>query len=162
MNYQSILTTDWGQVIIRADEEGILSVGATESRFDEVENENEWSKKGKQQLKEYFEGTRTEFELPLKFCGSEFQIKVWKALLTIPYGTCVSYKDICHKIGNKKAYQAVGTAVGRNPFFVIVPCHRVISSDGTIGGYALGLEMKRRLFTLERILEKGKGKSDEH
>lgn len=156
MQYQSTLDTEWGQVIIEADEEGILRVSAIEQRKQgNTENENIWSKKGKQQMQEYLLGTRRNFELPLKMEGTEFQKKVWEALLTIPYGTCVSYKDICHRIGREKAFQAVGTAVGRNPFFVVVPCHRVISSDGTIGGYAYGLTMKRRLFEIEGIKEKG-------
>lgn len=155
MQYKSLLDTDWGQVIIEADEEGILGIGGILEGKAQLDGyENIWTLRAKQELQEYFKGQRKQFNLPLKMIGTEFQKKVWNALLTIPYGECVSYKEICKKIGNEKACQAVGTAVGKNPFFIVVPCHRVISSDGTIGGYALGLEMKRKLFHIEGIQEK--------
>lgn len=150
MRYISLFNTDWGHVRIEADENEILSISGVFEQANEIETiENQWTRKAKLQMQEYFLGKRTEFDLPLKFRGTEFQNEVWKALLTIPFGTLVSYKDVCRKINREKACQAVGTAVGKNPFFVVVPCHRVIASNGGLGGYALGLDLKRYLLKLE-------------
>jgi len=155
MNYYSTLKLDWGAIVIEADEEAVTSV-YLESEKEKSENDqkNEWTKLGKEQIIEYLAGRRTDFDLPLKMRGTPFQLSVWEALRTIPYGTCVSYKDVCKMIGNDRACQAVGTAVGKNPFFIVVPCHRVISSNGTIGGFSYGLLVKRRLFQVEEIIEK--------
>ena len=101
-------------------------------------------------LKEYFDGKRREFDLPLKFEGTDFQKKAWNALLTIPYGQTRSYKEQAEAVGNKKACRAVGAANGKNPISIIVPCHRVIGTDGSLIGYGGGLEMKKSLLDLER------------
>jgi methylated-DNA-[protein]-cysteine S-methyltransferase len=90
------------------------------------------------ELEEYFQGKRKSFKVPFDIIGTPFQKKVWNALSTIPYGKTVSYKDIAEKIKNKKAFRAVGTANGKNPLCIIVPCHRVIAADGTLGGYSGG------------------------
>lgn len=103
------------------------------------------------QLEEYFAGKRKKFDLSLDADGTSFQKKVWQELANIPYGETRSYKEIAVAIKNAKACRAVGTANGKNPLSVIVPCHRVISSDGTIGGYAGGLAIKRKLLKLEEI-----------
>ncbi len=102
------------------------------------------------QLEEYFSGRRREFDLPLAAEGTEFQKKVWNELAKIPYGKTFSYGEIAGKIRNQKAVRAVGTANGRNPLAIIVPCHRVIAADGGLGGFAGGLEIKRKLLELER------------
>lgn len=105
------------------------------------------------QLHEYFAGKRLQFDVPILFQGTLFQMKVWKALREIPLGMTVSYGELAGRIGNKNAVRAVGAAVGRNPVTVIVPCHRVIGSDGALTGYAGGLERKRGLLDLEaRVL----------
>ncbi len=101
------------------------------------------------QLKEYFKGEREEFDLPLDAEGTEFQKRVWKQLQQIPYGQTRSYQEIARKVRNPKACRAVGTANGRNPLSIIVPCHRVITSSGTLGGYAGGLNVKEKLLRLE-------------
>ncbi|MEO5968791.1 MAG: methylated-DNA--[protein]-cysteine S-methyltransferase [Bdellovibrionia bacterium] len=101
------------------------------------------------QLNEYLDGKRREFDLPLNATGTDFQKQVWKELSRIPYGKTRSYRDIAQKIENDKAVRAVGTANGRNPLSIIVPCHRVIAADGTLGGYAGGLEIKIQLLELE-------------
>jgi methylated-DNA-[protein]-cysteine S-methyltransferase len=101
------------------------------------------------QLEQYFSGKRKVFDLKLDLEGTEFQKKVWGALLTIPYGTTCSYKDIAVKIKNKKAVRAVGGANGKNPLCVVIPCHRVISADGTLGGYTGGLHIKKKLLQIE-------------
>lgn len=103
------------------------------------------------QLDEYFGGSRHSFELPLYFKGTLFQNKVWKALLTIPYGQTISYKQLAERVGHVKACRAVGTANAKNPLAVFIPCHRVISSDGSLGGYAGGLGIKSALLQLEKI-----------
>ncbi len=105
----------------------------------------------KKQLEEYFDSKRKVFSVPLFFEGTEFQKSVWKELCEIPYGKVVSYKDIAKNIRNSKAVRAVGSANGKNNIAIIVPCHRVISSDGSIGGYAGGVDIKRALLKLEGV-----------
>jgi methylated-DNA-[protein]-cysteine S-methyltransferase len=107
-------------------------------------------KKTAAQLGEYFEHRRKVFDLPLLLRGTGFQAAVWKALQTIPYGETRSYKDIAVLAGNPKACRAAGMANHRNPIAIIVPCHRVIGSDGSLTGYASGLANKRYLLELER------------
>jgi methylated-DNA-[protein]-cysteine S-methyltransferase len=104
----------------------------------------------KTQLEEYFAGNRTTFEIPLAAQGAPFEREVWHALEEIPYGETVSYGEIARRIGQPAAARAVGTANGRNPIAVIVPCHRVIGADGTLTGYGGGLERKRLLLELEQ------------
>ena len=101
------------------------------------------------QLTEYFGGARTEFDLPLEPQGSEFQKTVWRALRAIPFGTTRSYLDLAQAIGSNNAARAVGAANGKNPISIIVPCHRVIGSNGTLTGFAGGLEVKAKLLALE-------------
>jgi methylated-DNA-[protein]-cysteine S-methyltransferase len=101
------------------------------------------------EITEYLNGTRRDFDLPLAPEGTEFQKRVWEELTKIPYGQTRSYKDIATALNDPKASRAVGTANGLNPLCIIVPCHRVISSDGTIGGYSAGLAIKKRLLDLE-------------
>jgi methylated-DNA-[protein]-cysteine S-methyltransferase len=101
------------------------------------------------QLTGYFAGKRRHFELPLTARGTPFQHSVWAALADIPYGTVRSYRDIARSIGNPAAVRAVGAANGRNPLPIVVPCHRVIGSDGTLTGFAGGLDVKRFLLRLE-------------
>ena len=102
------------------------------------------------QLNEYFLGQRTQFNLPLDFEGTEFQKKIWHALLTIPFGETRSYKQIAEQIGNVKAVRAVGAANGKNPISIIAPCHRVIGQNGKLVGFAGGLENKEILLKIEQ------------
>lgn len=101
------------------------------------------------QLKEYFAGKRDRFDLPLNFHGTEFQKKVWNALLDIPYGETRTYGEIATAIGNPTAVRAVGAANGRNPISIVAPCHRVIGSSGELTGFAGGLAAKETLLVLE-------------
>jgi methylated-DNA-[protein]-cysteine S-methyltransferase len=103
------------------------------------------------QLDEYFAGKRTEFDVPLDLAGTDFQRSVWQELSAIPFGKSVSYAQHAQKLGNPKALRAVGSAIGKNPVSIIVPCHRVIGSSGDITGYAGGLERKRFLLGLEGV-----------
>jgi len=104
---------------------------------------------GKAQLTAYFEGKQTDFDLRLAPEGTEFQLRVWKELQGIPYGTTISYGELARRIGNPNASRAVGLANGRNPISIIIPCHRVIGSSGALTGYGGGLENKRTLLSLE-------------
>jgi len=103
----------------------------------------------KQQLAEYFAGERKMFDVALAPVGTEFQMSVWRALGDIPYGETASYADVAAQIGNPRAVRAVGTANGSNPIAIIVPCHRVIGSDGSLTGFGGGLESKQFLLQLE-------------
>jgi methylated-DNA-[protein]-cysteine S-methyltransferase len=102
-----------------------------------------------QQVAEYFEGTRREFEIDISFSGTEFQEQVWQELLTVSYGHSASYQDIAKAIGNPKAIRAVGAANGRNPISLIVPCHRIIGKNGKLTGYGGGLWRKEWLLKHE-------------
>lgn len=104
------------------------------------------------QLSEYFAGKRQQFDLPLDFEGTEFQQKVWQALLTIPFGETRSYRDIAEQVGNVKAVRAVGAANGKNPISIIAPCHRVVGANGKLVGFAGGLDNKEILLKLEKIV----------
>ena len=108
-----------------------------------------------EQLREYFAGTRVHFELDLEFAGTEFQKKVWAALLTIPFGETRSYSQIATQIGNPSAVRAVGAANGKNPISIVAPCHRVIGASGKLTGFAGGLEAKALLLRLERAKRSG-------
>lgn len=102
------------------------------------------------QLDEYFQGKRTIFSLPFKLTGTPFQLAVWKELQNIPYGKTTSYKEIAQKINKPKACRAVGMANNKNPLPIIIPCHRVIGSNGKLIGYAGGLKLKNYLLELEK------------
>ena len=104
------------------------------------------------QLDEYFSGQRREFAFPLDLRGTDFQLACWRALLAIPYGETRSYADIARAVGKPNAFRAVGMANNRNPVAIVVPCHRVIASDGTLCGYGGGLDVKRKLLELEGAL----------
>jgi len=101
------------------------------------------------QLREYFAGRRSEFDLPLGPEGTTFQRSVWRTLQEIPYGQTVSYGELARRVGNPKASRAVGSANGKNPLPIVIPCHRVIASDGTLGGFGGGLPTKEALLALE-------------
>ena len=112
-------------------------------------------KQAMHQLTDYFTGQRTQFDLPLDLTGgTAFQQSVWQALLALPPGTTASYGQISSRIGKSAAARAVGAAVGRNPVSIIVPCHRIMGADGSLTGYAGGLDRKTALLALEGVLQK--------
>lgn len=128
----------------------------TEISFSEIK-ENELASQTEPviiELNEYFNHEREKFNVALNLKGTPFQIKVWNELLKIPYGQTVSYSDIAERINHPKAVRAVGTAIGKNPIPIIVPCHRVIGKHGNIGGYSGGLHIKRLLMEVESIEQK--------
>lgn len=104
------------------------------------------------QLEEYFAGQRRQFNFALDLRGTDFQLACWRALLAIPYGETRSYGDIARAVGKPQGFRAVGMANNRNPVAIVVPCHRVIASDGTLCGYGGGLDVKRKLLELEGAL----------
>jgi methylated-DNA-[protein]-cysteine S-methyltransferase len=104
------------------------------------------------ELEEYFAGQRRAFTFSLDLRGTDFQLACWRALLAIPYGETRSYADIARAVGKPNAFRAVGMANNRNPIAIVVPCHRVIASDGTLCGYGGGLDVKRKLLELEGAL----------
>lgn len=101
------------------------------------------------QLNEYFARQRETFDLPLEFQGTPFQQRVWRALLQIPYGETISYAELARRVGRPKAQRAVGAANGSNPLPIVIPCHRVIGSNGSLTGYGGGLDIKRQLLEIE-------------
>ncbi|MFZ1141034.1 MAG: methylated-DNA--[protein]-cysteine S-methyltransferase [Candidatus Sulfotelmatobacter sp.] len=105
-----------------------------------------------QQLEEYFAGERREFSFALDLRGTDFQLACWRALLAIPYGETRTYGDIARAVGKPQGFRAVGMANNRNPVAIVVPCHRVIASNGTLCGYGGGLDVKRKLLELEGAL----------
>jgi O-6-methylguanine DNA methyltransferase len=102
-----------------------------------------------QQLREYLQGARKQFELPLDLRGTEFQMKCWNALLQIPYGKTASYADVARLVGSPRGFRAVGMANNRNPVAIVVPCHRVVETNGKMGGYGGGIPVKEWLLRLE-------------
>ncbi|MCM5572318.1 methylated-DNA--[protein]-cysteine S-methyltransferase [Burkholderiaceae bacterium FT117] len=101
------------------------------------------------QLREYFDGRRRRFDLPLELVGTPFQREVWQALLAIPFGATSTYGEIAARIGRPRAVRAVGGAIGRNPVSIVVPCHRIVGSDGSLTGFGGGLPRKRALLGIE-------------
>lgn len=119
---------------------------------DTSDYKEEWEvlEKAERELQEYFDGMRQTFDIPLKMFGTDFQKKVWDFLLDIPYGDTVSYSNLARLIGLPRATRAVANACARNPLSIFVPCHRVVSTEGKLTGYAGGVEVKRKLLDLER------------
>ena len=141
-----------GKVVIKEEDGNIVEIVLAHLSTDDfVVNETETIKKAIKQLREYFEKKRTEFDLPLGPRKTNFQDKVWNYLLSIPYGETRTYQKIAEELGNKKAARAVGRANGSNRIFIVIPCHRVVGSDGSLTGYAGGIEMKKFLLELEGI-----------
>ena len=137
-----------GLIEIGGTPEGITSIFFVEERRPDVTS-NVVCAEAVIQLAEYFEGTREDFDLPLELTGTEFQQQVWQELRSIPFGQTVSYGDLARSIGKPSAVRAVGSANGDNPVSIIVPCHRVIGSDGGLTGYGGGLERKQWLLKHE-------------
>ena len=117
-----------------------------------IESDTEVLKKTRQQLQEYFNMQRKEFDIPLLTVGTDFQKSVWNALLEVPYGKTSTYLDLAKKINNEKAVRAVASANGANSIGLIIPCHRIIGSNGELIGYGGGLPIKKRLLKLEQNL----------
>ncbi len=150
--YVEQIDTQLGPITVYANDEGVYSVkfGA----FERVQKPNVVTHTARFELSAYFEGSLRQFTVPLDFgdAGS-FQKRVWRILNQIPFGETRSYKEIAIALGDENAVRAVGNANGKNPIPIIIPCHRVIGSDKSLTGYASGIEMKRKLLSLENPKE---------
>lgn len=143
--------TEIGRIKISEKDEKIIGLVFSDyKKENEIEKETDAIRKTYLQLKEYLSGKRKNFDIEIEMIGTEFQKKVWKELLNIPYGETRSYKDIAIAIGNGKACRAVGNANNKNPIAIIVPCHRVVGSNGSMTGYAGGLDIKEKLLKIEK------------
>ncbi len=140
-----------GRLSIAADEAGICAIAFGDVAHDGPRRPSALTNKAATQLQEYFAGKRRFFDIPLSPHGTEFQLKVWKALETIPYGQTRTYAEIAEMVGSPKGFRAVGLANNKNPLPIVVPCHRVIGADGKLVGYAGGVKIKKYLLDLEGI-----------
>jgi methylated-DNA-[protein]-cysteine S-methyltransferase len=145
-----------GDLLLAANDRGLSGLYFTEHKY--FNGPQGWQrdashphlKNATRQLDEYFAGRRNAFDIALDLNGTPFQQAVWRALQALPFGATTSYQDIARGIANPKAIRATGTAIGRNPVSIIVPCHRVLGASGALSGYAGGLERKRYLLELEK------------
>ncbi|CAN5586163.1 methylated-DNA--[protein]-cysteine S-methyltransferase [soil metagenome] len=154
----AVFESPLGLVRITGDDAGVALISCTDSSVNSViepQPEGQLSEPvslALQQLQAYFAGTRQTFDFPINPSGTTFQQTVWKALLDVPFGTTLSYLALTRRIGDEKAIRAVAAANGRNPLWIVVPCHRIIGSDGSLTGYAGGLWRKKWLLEHESIL----------
>lgn len=160
--YYTIMDSPVGGITLIADDKSLCAIYWPDQVPDEKKFPNLEKKDTSKvlittvkQLTDYFNGKRTEFDLPLRPVGTDFQERVWQALTTIDYGDTVSYGEIANDIRNPKAVRAVGAAIGKNPISIIIPCHRVIGSNGKLTGFAGGLSTKEFLLNLESGSDKG-------
>jgi O-6-methylguanine DNA methyltransferase len=156
--YYSRLNSLAGPLVIAVSHRGLVLLEFDRGTFPPKKPTAEWRESAEatgpyvQELEEYFAGRRREFTFPLDLRGTEFQVKCWRALLDIPYGETRTYADIARAVKQPLGFRAVGLANNRNPIAIVVPCHRVIASDGTLCGYGGGLDVKRKLLELEGAL----------
>ncbi len=149
------ISTPLGIAKIQGDADGLSAISVLDTEETLTDVIPEVLEDAVYQLNEYFEGQRENFNLQLNPQGTPFQQGVWKELLTIPYGKTMSYLELSKKLGDVKAIRAVAAANGKNPLWIIVPCHRVIGSDGSLTGYASGLHRKKWLLAHENPVKQG-------
>ena len=147
-----IFDTPLGWMRVTAHDGFITDLRFVEDTGGDTEQPDSLCQAAREQLAEYFAGRRREFHLPLRPAGTAFQKAVWEAVARIPYGQTCSYRDIANQIGRPEASRAVGAAVGKNPIWLIIPCHRIIGSNGALTGYAGGLWRKEKLLALEGVV----------
>ncbi|HKM33239.1 MAG TPA: methylated-DNA--[protein]-cysteine S-methyltransferase [Lachnospiraceae bacterium] len=148
-HYQSPI----GKLRIEIDGEAVTGLDIDNDEIDDTEGvyiQNPLIGKVIDELAEYFQGKRKDFDIPVKPSGTAFQLSVWKALQEIPYGETRTYGEVAAMIGNKKACRAVGGANHKNPIMILIPCHRVIGSDGSMVGFGAGITVKEKLLQIER------------
>lgn len=151
-SFRQIVGSPMGRLLIEATDHGLYSVNLIkeEQSIAYIEKPNCVTIQTAKELEAYFSGQSKNFNIPFDLqIGTEFQKLVWNQLLTIPYGKTISYQELAIQLGNPLCIRAAATANGRNPIPIIIPCHRVIGSDNSLTGYALGLEFKRKLLALE-------------
>jgi methylated-DNA-[protein]-cysteine S-methyltransferase len=152
---QLVVSSPVGKLRLIASDKGLVAIDVRNVKTSSDEVKNVAAQKilsaTKKQLEQYFAGKRTAFDIPLDLEGTDFQQLAWRALCRIPFGKTISYGDQAKNIKKPKAFRAVGSANGKNPIPIIVPCHRVVAGDGSLGGYSLGLKMKKQLLALEGV-----------
>jgi methylated-DNA-[protein]-cysteine S-methyltransferase len=152
-----VVVSPVGKLRLVASEKGLVAIDVRNNAKQEVTAKNPSAQavliQAKKQLEQYFAGKRKSFDIALDLVGTEFQVQAWRALCRIPFGKTISYGQQAANIKKPKAFRAVGSANGKNPIPIIVPCHRVVASDGSLGGYSLGLRMKKQLLALEGVSE---------
>lgn len=148
-----IITTPLGAAKITGDEQGIDSIILLEENVSETEHVPENLFACVTQLKDYFKGIRKSFDLKLNPSGTDFQLGVWEQLQKIPYGKTISYLELAKSLGDEKSIRAAAAANGKNPIWIVIPCHRVIGSNGSLVGYAGGLQRKKALLEHEGALK---------
>lgn len=153
---KAIIKTVLGFTEITGDENGIATIHVFDEEQKISQNIPTELQNAIFQLNEYFEGNRTDFDFKLNPKGTDFQQKVWQELLNIPFGKTMSYQELSIKLGDVKAIRAVANANGKNPLWIVVPCHRVIGSDGSLTGYAGGLWRKKWLLDHENPVKQQK------
>ena len=146
---QTYMESPVGRLLLEGDDEGLCRVGF-DGQSEPGHSVPRPLREAVRQLKAYFAGDLRDFDLPLRMQGTEFQLSVWRTLRDIPYGETISYGELARRIGNPKGSRAVGLANGSNPIAIVVPCHRVIGSNGKLTGYGGGLCHKETLLELER------------
>lgn len=148
--YSYTYNTKIGNITIVATNDYITNLYINYNNIKAIQEETKLISQTANEIKEYLDGNKKSFSIPIKIEGTDFQKKVWQELLKISYGETRSYKDIAININNSKACRAVGTAIKNNPIPIIIPCHRVINSNKNLGGYAYGLEIKKILLKIEK------------
>jgi methylated-DNA-[protein]-cysteine S-methyltransferase len=160
MLYSTSVATPLGTFRLSADDQGLSEIILPESSRISAEASREGSSDNTildlaaQQIQEYCAGVRTEFDLPLSVNGTRFQRQVWDIIHHIPFGQTMSYGEIARQLGTVRKARAVGGAANANPLPLVIPCHRVIGSDGTLTGFAGGIDLKKRLLRLEKNILK--------
>ncbi|PTO80814.1 methylated-DNA--[protein]-cysteine S-methyltransferase [Vibrio splendidus] len=150
--YKVLYDAPIGKMIIVSNGVSIIEIDHINHEELITSNSDDLCQLATKQLDEYFVGKRTSFDLPLQPKGTDFQLKAWVALTTIPYGETISYGEQAKRMDNPKAVRAVGGANGKNPFSIVVPCHRVIGANGTLTGYTGGMNRKEWLLDFERSI----------
>jgi len=156
MYYFDFYESPMGKMLIVAADEGLRGLYFIDQKYYR-EVQSEWTRAPKhpvvrqtaREMQEYFAGKRRQFDIPLAPEGTPFQASIWKAISSVKYGDSITYSELARRAGHPDAIRAAGTATGRNPITIIVPCHRIVGSDGSLTGYAGGLDRKRALQELE-------------
>ncbi len=150
MKGYAVYKTNFGLIKVSYEEDNVVYLKKLKEDPKDYGEKTKFTNEVINQLNQYFKGERKTFDFKYKLSGTEFQMKVWKALCTIPYGETRTYKEIATIVGNEKASRAVGMANNKNPITIAVPCHRVIGSNNKLVGYAGGLDMKEVLLKMEK------------
>ncbi len=146
-NYNTLI----GDITIITEDDSLISIEFGKENVG-IKKETTLIKNIKKQIDEYLVGNRNKFDLPIKISGTNFQIKVWNELMKIEYGTCISYQQLAERVENKNYSRAVGMANNRNPIPIIIPCHRVVGKNNNLVGYAGGLDKKKKLLEIEKVV----------